>query len=378
MAGIYVHIPFCKQACYYCNFHFSTQLDNRDQMVAAICKDIQLRHNYLEERKLDSLYFGGGTPSLLSIGQLAQIMDALKRYFTIGHNAEITLECNPDDIDSSYLEGLKELGVNRLSLGVQSFFDTDLVFMHRAHNAKHALKSLDLIRHAGFQNVTLDLIYAAPTTTDEMWLHNLQKVVEAGVPHLSAYCLTIEENTVFGRWHKHQKMQAIDEERASSQFYVMVDMLAHAGYEQYEISNFAKPGYEAVHNGNYWKGKPYLGIGPAAHSYNGIERSWNVANNAKYLKAMANDDPAIETEVLSSADQCNEMIMTRLRTSWGLDMQTLEEKFGARLAEEVYAGLRDPWLADHVDIEGAVVRLNRRGKIMADRIAAYLFVTSQL
>lgn len=347
-------------------------------MVAAICKDIQLRHNYLEERKLDSLYFGGGTPSLLSIGQLAQIMDALKRYFTIGHNAEITLECNPDDIDSSYLEGLKELGVNRLSLGVQSFFDTDLVFMHRAHNAKHALKSLDLIRHAGFQNVTLDLIYAAPTTTDEMWLHNLQKVVEAGVPHLSAYCLTIEENTVFGRWHKHQKMQAIDEERASSQFYVMVDMLAHAGYEQYEISNFAKPGYEAVHNGNYWKGKPYLGIGPAAHSYNGIERSWNVANNAKYMKAMANDDPAIETEVLSSADQCNEMIMTRLRTSWGLDMQTLEEKFGARLAEEVYAGLRDPWLADHVDIEGAVVRLNRRGKIMADRIAAYLFVTSQL
>ena len=374
MAGIYVHIPFCKQACYYCNFHFSTQLGNRDQMVAAICKDIHLRHNYLEERNLATIYFGGGTPSLLSIPQLDQLISAIYRHFTPEKGAEITIECNPDDIQMDYLKGLQQLGINRISLGVQSFFDEDLQFMHRAHDAKLGISSLRLIREAGFDNVTVDLIYGSPTTSDEMWEKNLDMVIDAGIPHVSAYCMTIEENTVFGRWHKHRKMEAIDEEKASRQFYHMLSVLQQAGYRQYEISNFSQPGFEAVHNSNYWKGVPYLGLGPAAHSYNGVERSWCIANNALYMKAIEAEAPVIEKEVLSESDQLNEMIMTRLRTSWGLDKAEVENRFGKDLLKEFESNLRDPWILDHLDIEASLIRLNQKGKIMADRIAAGLFV----
>lgn len=374
MAGIYVHIPFCKQACYYCNFHFSTQLSNREAMVAAICKDIDLRHHYLTERRLSTLYFGGGTPSLLDKSLLTQIFQHIHTHFEIEDGAEVTFECNPDDINAAYLDELRQLGINRLSLGVQSFFDADLQFMHRAHKGANALESLKLIKSAGFDNYSLDLIYGSPTTTDEMWQYNVQSLIEAGVPHISAYCLTIEDQTVFGRWYKQKRLEAIDDEQASRQFYYLLDALEKAGYHAYEISNFAKPGYEAVHNSNYWSGKAYLGVGPSAHSYNGRERQWTVANNARYMKSVEEGCVEVQNELLTQADRCNEMIMTRLRTSRGLDLTELALQFGEAYAQEVEQGLQTQEMTDHTQREGNRVWLNRSGKMMADRLAASLFI----
>lgn len=374
MAGIYVHIPFCKQACYYCNFHFSTQLSNREAMVAAICKDIDLRHHYLTERRLSTLYFGGGTPSLLDKSLLTQIFQHIHTHFEIEDGAEVTFECNPDDISAAYLDELRQLGINRLSLGVQSFFDADLQFMHRAHKGADALESLKLIKSAGFDNYSLDLIYGSPTTTDEMWQYNIQSLIEAGVPHISAYCLTIEDQTVFGRWYKQKRLEAIDDEQASRQFYYLLDALEKAGYHAYEISNFAKPGYEAVHNSNYWSGKAYLGVGPSAHSYNGRERQWTVANNARYMKSVEEGCVEVQNELLTQADRCNEMIMTRLRTSRGLDLKELAFQFGEAYAQELEQGLQTQEMTDHTQREGNRVWLNRSGKMMADRLAASLFI----
>ncbi|MBK7221581.1 MAG: radical SAM family heme chaperone HemW [Saprospiraceae bacterium] len=374
MAGIYVHIPFCKQACYYCNFHFSTQLNNREAMVAAICKDIDLRHNYLTERKLNTLYFGGGTPSLLNRSMLASIIDRIHDHFEVEEGAELTFECNPDDITPDYLTELRSLGINRLSLGIQSFFDADLQFMHRAHSGTEALKSLELIKQAGFDNISLDLIYGSPTTTDKMWQYNVQSLIDAGVPHISAYCLTIEDNTVFGRWHKQKRMEAIDDEKASRQFYYLLDALENAGYHAYEISNFAMPGFEAVHNSNYWSGVPYLGVGPSAHSYNGKERQWCVANNARYLKSIDEDRVDVQNEVLTRADLCNEMIMTRLRTSSGLDIDELSHHFGDEYTNVIIKGLDTAEMKEHTIREGSRVRLSRNGKMMADRLASSLFI----
>ena len=376
MAGIYVHIPFCKQACYYCNFHFSTQLNNREAMVEAICKDIDLRHNYLSDRKLDTLYFGGGTPSLLSRSMLTTIFDRIYTHFEVVEGAEITFECNPDDISPDYLNDLSALGVNRLSLGIQSFFDADLQFMHRAHNGLDALESLQLIKNAGFNNYSLDLIYGSPTTTDEMWHYNVQRLVDAGVPHISAYCLTIEDNTVFGRWHKQKRMEAIDDEKASRQFYYLLDTLENAGYHAYEISNFAKPGFEAVHNSNYWRGVPYLGVGPSAHSYNGTQRNWCVANNSRYLKSIGEGIVDVQNEVLTIADLCNEMIMTRLRTSSGLDLEELTGRFGEDYTKVIMQGLETVEMKEHLIREGKRVKLSRSGKMMADRLAASLFIVT--
>lgn len=374
MAGIYVHIPFCKQACYYCNFHFSTQLNNRDAMVAAICKDIDLRRHYLTETKLNSVYFGGGTPSLLDKSQLSEIFQRIRQYFELKEGAEITFECNPDDITSDYLNDLLALGVNRLSLGIQSFFDADLEFMHRAHNGLDALESLKLIKNAGFDNYSLDLIYGSPTTSNEMWQYNVNQLIDAGVPHISAYCLTIEDNTVFGRWQKQKRLEPIDDEKASRQFYYLLDALEEAGYHAYEISNFAKPGYEAVHNSNYWTGEAYLGVGPAAHSYNGTERQWCVANNARYMKSVEYGNVEVQNEVLTPADRCNEMIMTRLRTSGGLDLDELSRIFGPNYRKLIEKGLENREMKSHIHREGNRIKLSRSGKMMADRLAASLFI----
>ncbi|MBK8698962.1 MAG: radical SAM family heme chaperone HemW [Saprospiraceae bacterium] len=373
MGGIYIHIPFCKQACYYCNFHFSTNLGNTAAMSAALCKDIILRQNYLLQREVGSIYFGGGTPSVLSIPELSAIMDTLRTTFVILPGAEITLECNPDDISADFLTALKSLGINRLSLGVQSFFEEDLKYMHRAHNAADAIESIQTIRACGFENFTIDLIYGSETTSDAMWAKNVEMVRELNIPHVSAYCMTIEEKTVFGTWLKQNKIKPVDEEKSTRQYAYLMDAMEEAGYHHYEISNFSKPGLEAVHNSNYWRGVPYLGIGPSAHSYNGKQRSWVQSNNAHYLKAIDEGFVPIESEQLSDTDQYNEYVMTRLRTSWGIDMAYLRSVFGEAAAAHFEEQSRSENIAPFLDREGSVWTLNRQGKFLADRIAASFF-----
>ncbi len=381
MSGIYIHIPFCKKACHYCNFHFSTNVSRQDQMVAAICKDIALRHNYLDGDEIESVYFGGGTPSLLTKANLTSIFHTLANHFKISSNAEITLECNPDDLSIQYLETLKTCGINRLSIGIQSFFEDDLVFMNRAHSAAEAEAAIGLSKEMGFDNITIDLIYGSPTTTMERWQSNVQKALAYGIPHISAYCLTIEEKTVFDHWVKTDKMKAPEDSMANDQFEYLIDTLTQNGYDHYEISNFGKPHKYAVHNSNYWRGKKYLGIGPSAHSYNGLERSWCIANNALYISALDTGASYIEKEDLSQTDKYNEYIMIGLRTMWGIDPGFIKENFGPTFYSHLLSSLKSEWLQDKVIVEinesagsQSKVTLSRQGKFFADRIAAELFM----
>ena len=292
MAGIYFHIPFCKQACHYCNFHFSTSLRYKEEMVQAMLRELEARRLYLPDEPLDSIYFGGGTPSLLSEGELMAFFEAVNRYFRLSPKAEITLEANPDDLKPETLAALGRSPVNRLSIGIQSFAEEDLRFFNRAHDAHEARRCLDNARAAGFGDLTIDLIYGAPTTSHAQWAENLEIAFSYQIPHLSCYALTVEPRTALDHFIKKGKAPAVDEEQAARQFGYLVEATQAAGYEQYEISNFALPGRYAVHNSNYWTGAPYLGIGPSAHSFDGESRQWNVANNAKYLKAVGSGPPA--------------------------------------------------------------------------------------
>ncbi|MEM1220964.1 MAG: radical SAM family heme chaperone HemW, partial [Bacteroidota bacterium] len=289
MAGIYLHIPFCKQACHYCNFHFSTSLRKKTEMVEALLREIDLRHDYLSDRQLRSIYLGGGTPSLLTGSELEQLFERIDQYFTIAPDAEITLEANPDDLSREYLSALAKSPVNRLSIGVQSFFAEDLAFMNRAHTAEEADRCIRLAQDAGFSNMSIDLIYGSPTTPLEHWIQNLEKSIALGVPHLSTYALTVEPKTALEHFVAKGKVPAPKDEHMEEQFMAMLDRLEAAGYEHYEISNWAKPGHYAVHNTSYWQGIPYLGIGPSAHSYDGQSRQWTIANNARYMAGLTDD-----------------------------------------------------------------------------------------
>ncbi len=373
MSGIYIHIPFCKKACHYCNFHFSTNLSRQEEMVTAICKDIDLRHKYLTERKIDTLYFGGGTPSLLTMPQLDKILSKITQHFDLDKSAEITYECNPDDINTDFLRSIKLKGINRLSIGIQSFFDEDLVFMNRSHNADEASKSIARAQDIGFENISIDLIYGSTTTTSEMWQSNVEKALSFDIPHISSYCLTIEEKTVFDKWVKSKKMPKPDDDNAIVQFEHLINTLTQNGYDHYEISNFGKPQNHAVHNTNYWRGKPYLGIGPAAHSYNGKERSWAIANNALYISNINNGLEYIENEELSTDDKYNEYIMMGLRTMWGIDLGTIKNTFGQNYFIHVSKMLLDNWLEDKLEITGTNIKLSKLGKFFADRVASNLF-----
>jgi oxygen-independent coproporphyrinogen III oxidase len=376
MSGIYIHIPFCKKACHYCNFHFSTNLSRQDQMVAAICKDIELRHNYLEDTQIQTLYFGGGTPSILSADSLQLIIDKVLQYFTLSPDAEITIECNPDDLSLTYLQALKAMGINRLSIGIQSFYEDDLVYMNRAHNAQEAEACIALAKVVGFENVTIDLIYGSPTTTMDMWQSNIAKALSFGISHISSYCLTIEEKTVFGSWVKSDKMKAPDEVLANAQFEYLIDTLVAHGYDHYEISNFGKPGRYAIHNTNYWKGIPYLGVGPSAHSYNGSNRSWSMANNALYITAIKKNTEYVETEILTKEDMYNEYVMIGLRTMWGINLDTIKRKYGNEFHAHCVESINEIWLSDKIAIKdnGQTITLTKEGKYFADRVASLLFI----
>ncbi len=345
-------------------------------MVAAMIRELEIRKDYLEEPLLHSIYFGGGTPSLLSGTQLEALFRAIHRHFTVVEGAEITLEANPDDISSDRLRVWKTLGINRLSIGIQSFHEDELRFMNRAHTGKEALEAVDLARGAGFDDLTIDLIYGIPVSDTSRWEQNLEQAISFQIPHLSAYCLTIEPGTAFGNWASKGKLQETPDAISIEQFLLTMDRLMDAGYEHYEISNYALPGREARHNSAYWQGAPYLGIGPSAHSYDGCGRQWNIAHNIKYVKALQQYSDSsqllawIEEEVLSAEDHHNEYILTRLRTARGINPDELATGF-----REVFENAVQVFVDQgHIVKERGVYRLTRSGKLIADAISAELFV----
>ena len=389
-SGLYLHIPFCKQACHYCNFHFSTSLRQKDAMVGAILRELDLRRDYLGEAEISTVYFGGGTPSLLEISDLVRIFEKIDALYPNNPTThlpaeasakegqpnnplEITLEANPDDLTPEKLRDLRDYTpVNRLSIGIQSFHDDDLRWMNRAHNARHARQCLDDALAAGFQDLTIDLIYGSPTTSDAQWAENLRIALDYGIPHLSAYCLTVETGTALGHQVAKGKQPAMDEERAARQFEHLMQATAAAGYDHYEISNFALPGRHARHNSNYWLRVPYLGVGPSAHSFNGHSRQWNVANNALYIKSLSENVIPCEVEELTPAMRYNEYVMTALRTIWGVDLGKIRDMGEA--FERHFTTAVQPYLADQtVEQQGETYRTTRKGKLLADGIAAAVF-----
>ena len=371
-AGIYLHIPFCKKACHYCNFHFSTSMRHTSEMIDAILLEIELRKDYLENLPIASIYFGGGTPSVLETAAIHQILEKIEQFHEVLPDAEITLEANPDDLTTTKLQQLSETRINRLSIGIQSFFDRDLEYMNRAHNAEEAKSCIANAQKAGFHNLTVDLIYGTPTMSNEDWATNLQTVFDLNIPHVSCYCLTVEPKTALEHFVKTGKSEAVDEEQVAEQFQVLIDEMTKHGYLHYEISNFAKPNFFAVHNGNYWKGKQYLGIGPSAHSFNGHSRQWNVAHNAQYIKSLKQNALNFEVEDLTQKDIFNEYIMTGLRTIWGVDLNKIES-FGlevkAHFIEKSITYLQQSLMIQ----EGKHYKLTSKGRLLSDGIISELF-----
>lgn len=377
MAGIYIHIPFCKQACNYCDFHFSTSLQHVDEMTDAICKEILLKKSRIADEQIGSIYFGGGTPSLLPEKSLARIFDTLTSNFSISADAEITIETNPDDLDAKKIAQLRQLPVNRFSIGVQSFFNEDLVWMNRAHTSNEAETCIKRSQDAGFENLSIDLIYGFPLLTDEKWLSNINKAISLQTPHISAYSLTVEPKTALAAAIKKGKQIPVNDEQSAAQFITLTEKLAIAGFDHYEISNYSLPGRHAVHNTNYWRGIPYLGIGPSAHGFNGNVRYLNIANNAKYMQQLALGKLAETIEELDIYDRFNEYIMTSLRTMWGTDLQKIGNEFGKIFLEDTLKNivpfLQRNWLIN----ENNRLILTPDGKLFADYIASELFLLDE-
>jgi oxygen-independent coproporphyrinogen-3 oxidase len=379
MAGIYIHIPFCRQACNYCNFHFATSLHYKNEMVDALLKEIELRKEYLQNDTVETIYFGGGTPSLLSVEECKSMIDGCRSQFNVPADAEITLEANPDDITDEKLSGWKHAGINRLSIGVQSFFEEDLQWMNRAHNAQQAISSLQsAIKH--FNNITIDLIYGHPLLTDEKWKQNVDTVTELGIPHISCYALTVEPKTPLDKLIREHKKEDVEPDKQARQFLLLMDWLGAAGYEHYEISNFAKPGKRSRHNSSYWSGKKYLGIGPSAHSFDGETRQWNVANNKNYIDSIEKEIIPAENEVLTATQKLNEYIMTSLRTMEGLDLRKVRSQEPACRQSRSVVGSQEfiSKTKKFIDTgkminENGFLKLTREGKLFADGIAAELF-----
>ena len=372
---IYLHIPFCKQKCSYCNFHFSTSFSLKDEMLSAIKKEIQLRHNELENKTLKSLYFGGGTPSVLSGDEIKSLIDEIQKYFSFDENIEITLESNPDDLNKNFLEELSKTEVNRLSIGTQSFYDEDLKLMNRAHNASEAESSIKRAQDFGLVNISIDLIYGSPTSNFEIWKDNLNKTIELQVPHVSSYALTVEPKTALEKWIENGKIRSPEETEQNQEFYYMKDFLKDNGFDHYEISNFGKPGFHSKHNSAYWKSEPYLGIGPSAHSYNGhLERSWNIANNPIYIKNLNQNILPIEKEILSEKDRFNEMIMIGLRTIWGVDLNRINQNFSSEVIDYLNQEIKSKIESGILEIENNYLKIPEKHWFLADGIASDLFI----
>ncbi len=344
-------------------------------MLAAMKKEIFLRKDELQNKNLQSLYFGGGTPSILSPDEIHSLIDEVLKYFSFEKNIEITLEANPDDLDKNFLKGLSNSPINRLSIGTQSFFDEDLKLMNRAHNASEAEGSIKRAQDFGFENLSIDLIYGSPTSNLEIWKENLNKTIALEVPHISSYALTVEPKTALENWISKGKVKSPREEEQNREFYYLSDFLKNNGFEHYEVSNFAKPGMYSRHNSAYWKYKEYLGIGPSAHSYNGFDvRSWNVANNQQYIKKLTSNLLAKEEEILSHNDQFNEMIMIGLRTIWGVDLESLRQKFNDEILEHFQKEIQSKLEEGILFIENNHLKIPEKHWFMADGIASDLFI----
>lgn len=372
MAGIYLHIPFCKQACHYCNFHFSTNLSKKSALVEALVKEIELKRGLSEFEGIETIYFGGGTPSLLTHQELKFIFDALRRNFDCHEVQEITIEANPDDIEKELALSWKSLGINRVSLGVQSFRDSDLKQMNRAHRANQSIESIKILQESGFNNISIDLIYGIPGLSNVDWTRNIQQAISLGIPHVSSYCLTVEEGTALHHFIRKKNWPDTDDEISAQQFQLLIENLAEAGLEQYEISNFAKPGFESKHNSSYWQGKIYLGFGPGAHEYHSGKRFWNISSNSGYIQAIESGRIPCQSEDLGEKDVLNEYIMTSLRTREGLSLKRHLELRG--IQTEAFKSKLKAWESEGKLIQnGDRIQLTATGRFFADGIASDLF-----
>ncbi|MGB8705568.1 MAG: radical SAM family heme chaperone HemW [Gillisia sp.] len=370
--AIYLHIPFCKQACHYCDFHFSTSVKKKGELVEMLCKELELRKDEFSETMVECIYFGGGTPSLLSEEDLKKIFITIYGNFEISEDPEITLEANPDDLSEEKLSIFKEAGINRLSIGVQSFFQEDLEMMNRAHNAEEAAKSIVLAKEF-FDNISIDLIYGIPGMTEKRWQENIQKALDFELPHFSCYALTVEPNTALKKFIEKRKIKPVDDEMAKRHFEILVDKLQQEGFIHYEFSNFGKPGYFSRNNTAYWTGKPYLGIGPSAHSFNGVLRRWNLSNNSLYIKKIFENILPFEEEELSESDKYNEYVMTRLRTMWGISLEEVKKSFADKYYQNLVKEIQ-PFLEKGLLVkEGDTLKISSIGKFLSDGIASDLF-----
>ncbi|RNI32466.1 radical SAM family heme chaperone HemW [Rufibacter immobilis] len=377
MAGIYLHIPFCKQACHYCDFHFSTSLGLKEQVLQAMRQELALQQHYLNGETIDTIYFGGGTPSILSVAELNELLETVYAQHTVNPAAEITLEANPDDLTLEKLQALRQTPVNRLSIGVQSFHDPHLQLMNRPHTAAEAALSIKMAQDLGFRNISLDLIYGIPAENPALWEQDLSQAFALQAQHLSCYALTIEPNTVFGHRVRKGKFSPADEERVARQFELLMTEAKAHGFLHYEISNFCQPGYESKHNSSYWKQVPYVGIGPSAHSFNGVSRQFNLPNNSKYVQALAEGQLPCTVEELSVEDRVNEYVMTTLRTSWGCDTRFIQEKWGVDLVALHAPYLQKIATQGLLRQEQGVLLLTEAGKLLADEIALDLFLLQE-
>lgn len=379
MPGIYIHIPFCKQACHYCDFHFSTSLKSKDAFLDALEKEIGLRKDYFGEgdARINTIYFGGGTPSLLSGDEVMRIIDKIQQHFEINPGAEITLEANPDDLTKEKVRELKGTAVNRFSIGIQSFFDEDLRFMNRAHDSQQATGSVKRVQDAGFENITIDLIYGIPAMSDARWKQNLAAAFSLQVPHVSAYSLTVEERTALAHMVRTKQVRNVSDQQSAQHFRILTDEMKKHDFIQYEISNFCKEGYYSRHNSSYWKGEKYLGLGPSAHSYNGTTRQWNIASNPFYIKGITEGKLNCETEILTTDQRYNEYILTTLRTMWGTDLHHIEKSFGSDYVSYCLDEASEYLASGMLLKKENKLFLSEEGKLLADRIASDLFYISE-
>ncbi|MEP7320545.1 MAG: radical SAM family heme chaperone HemW [Saprospiraceae bacterium] len=374
MAGIYIHIPYCRQACTYCDFHFSTNLSTKNDLLEAIHTEIDLRKDYLKGQEIETVYFGGGTPSVLSSIEIKSILDHLQDSYSFQHGFECTLEANPDDLNPNYLDALIETQINRLSIGIQSFYEEDMKYMHRSHTPQQSLDAIHNARRIGFQKLSIDLIYGSPTTGQDHWKKNLDIAFDLDLAHLSCYALTVEPKTILANQIKKRNAKGPDDHETIHQLEYLMDVAPDHGFEQYEISNFAKEGHRSKHNSSYWRGEQYIGFGPAAHSFDGLSRQWNVANNNQYIQLIKNEQSFFEIEILNDIMKYNEYILTRLRTIEGVSMHELKEPFKSHVIKQ-----SNHWANEKfVVLSDQSIQLTRKGKFIADRISADLFFAEEI
>ena len=373
MSGIYIHIPFCKQACHYCDFHFSTSMKKKEEMVLALAKEMELRKDEFEKEEVETIYFGGGTPSVLSIDDIRFLIHSVYQNYNVIENPEITLEANPDDLDEETILQFANSPINRLSIGIQSFFEDDLQLMNRAHNSEEAKRCL-AVATQHFDNISIDLIYGMPNMSNEKWLKNIETALSFNISHISSYALTVEPKTALHKMIKSGSISSLDDDLAQQHFHILIDKLQENGFVHYELSNFGKPDYFSKNNTAYWLGKKYIGVGPSAHSFNGKSRSWNVSNNSMYLKALAENKVPSETEILSKTDQYNEYIMTGLRTIWGVSLDKIETEFGSSYLEYLHQQA-EKYISDNLlTVENNILKTTKKGKFLSDGIASDLFL----